>query len=157
MKMHSDPAALLATLVNLLSQRLPKPAMFAVIGAIGCLLGALLGEILARAPGRQIQGSPDAPTELCLLIDCSGSMDGGKLQEVVRAATAFAHRQDLSRNPIGVVAFSTTAHPLIGLTSSASDVDRALEQIGASGQHPHFFAASHRVAADEMSAGFFDE
>jgi Ca-activated chloride channel family protein len=124
---------LLAKLVSLLGQRLPKPAMFAVIGAIGCLLGALLGEILAQAPDRHVEGASDTSTELCLLIDCSGSMGEGKLQEVVSAATSFAHRQDLSRNPIGVVAFSTTAQPLVGLTSSASDVDRALAQLQAGG------------------------
>jgi len=43
----------------------------------------------------------------------AASMGGGKLQEVVRAANSFASRQDLSSNPMGVVAFSTIAHQLL--------------------------------------------
>lgn len=127
LRLHS--ANLLATLVGLLSQKLRKPAMFATIGAIGCLLGAILGEILAHTPTQRAVESSAPPTELCLLIDCSGSMEGGKLQEVVRAANSFASRQDLSSNPIGVVAFSTTAHQLVGLTTSANGVSRALAQL----------------------------
>lgn len=123
------PANLVVSLVSLLSQRLRKPAMFAAIGAIGCLLGAILGELLAQAPSRHAVESSAAPTELCLLIDCSGSMAGGKLEEVLRAAASFARRQDLSRNPMSVVSFSTTAQPLIGLTSSTADIDRALAQL----------------------------
>src|ERR1035441_3924585 len=123
------PANLLATLVSLLSQKLRKPAMFATIGAIGCLLGAILGELLAHTPTQRAVESSAPPTELCLLIDCSGSMGGGKLQEVVRAANSFASRQDLSSNPMGVVAFSTTAHQLVGLTTSANELSRALAQL----------------------------
>ena len=130
MKMNYNPAPLLANLVNLLGQRLPKPAMFAIIGAIGCLLGALLGEILAQTSTGHATATS---TELCLLIDCSNSMQGRKLQEVVRAADSFASRQDLSNNPIGVVAFSTTAHQLVGLTSSGNEVNRALAQLQSNG------------------------
>ena len=129
MKPKLHPANLLVTLVSLLSQRLRKPAMFATIGAIGCLVGAIVGELLAHAPTKRAAESSAPPTELCLLIDCSGSMSGGKLQEVVRAAASFARRQDLSRNPMSVVAFSTTAQPITGLTSSAADIDRALAQL----------------------------
>ena len=123
------PANLLATLVSLLGRKLRKPAMFATIGAIGCLFGAILGEILAHAPTQRVVESSAPPTELCLLIDCSGSMGGEKLQEVVRAADSFASRQNLSRNPVGVVAFSTAAHQLVGLTSSPVEVSRALAQL----------------------------
>ncbi len=129
MRINYDPASLLAKFVHPLGQRLPKPAMFAIIGAIGCLLGALLGEIFAQAPSRHPRGVSNAATELCLLIDCSGSMKGGKLQEVARAASSFVCRLELSSNSIGVVAFSTEAQTLIGLTSSASEVGNALARL----------------------------
>lgn len=129
MNPNLQPANILTTLVSFLSRRLRKPAMFATIGAAGCLLGAIVGELLAHAPTQHQVETSAPPTELCLLIDCSGSMGGGKLQEVVRAANSFASRQDLSKNPMGVVAFSTTAHQLVGLTTAANDVSRALAQL----------------------------
>jgi Ca-activated chloride channel family protein len=103
--------------------------MFAVIGAIGCLLGAIMGEGFVRAPRQQNREILATSTELCLLMDHSGSMAGGKLEEVVRSASSFVHRQNLQRNPIGVAAFSTTAQPLVELTSSRDEIDRALAQL----------------------------
>src|SRR5690348_12099301 len=48
----------------------PKLVRFAIIGAVGCLIGAALGELLLAAT-RPAVGPAQA---VCLLIDCSGSM-----------------------------------------------------------------------------------
>jgi len=58
-----------------------KPLVFALYGAAGCLLGALAGEaVLALLPRPQPPPQASAPPQaVCLLIDCSTSMEGSKL------------------------------------------------------------------------------
>ena len=74
-----------------LRQAIPKPILFGLYGAVGCLIAAtLMGEIflaLTKLPPK-IQHSPQA---VVLLIDCSGSMDGDKLREVKSAAQGEWH------------------------------------------------------------------
>ncbi|HVX62016.1 MAG TPA: hypothetical protein VHC19_15470, partial [Pirellulales bacterium] len=63
----------------------PKLLRFALLGAVGCAVGALLGELLLAATR-----PASAAQAVCLLIDCSGSMQNGgegggqKLREVKR-------------------------------------------------------------------------
>lgn len=87
-----------------------KIKRFAILGAFGCLIGAILGEFLLAAT----RPPPPQVNQVCLLIDCSGSMYGGtgdfnKLMEVKQAAEKFAERRDLERDRIAVVGFGNDA------------------------------------------------
>jgi len=76
-----------------------KIAIFGILGALGCLIGAILGEIYWQ--GTYVPPPAPTPDAVCLLIDCSDSMgmnDGTaiidrnqprKLNEVKRAAKLF--------------------------------------------------------------------
>ncbi len=65
---------------------------FAIIGAIACVIGAILFEILF--PARANLASENTRVAVALLIDTSGSMEQeGKLEEVKRAAADYVARQ----------------------------------------------------------------
>ncbi len=108
-----------------------KVAQFTLWGALGCLAGALLGELLLAATG-----APRPPAQaVCLLIDCSTSMlgrgnaegsQGTKLDEVKSAASEFVGRQDLSHDLIAVVAFGSTANAATKLEKDAPRLRRAI-------------------------------
>jgi len=129
-----------------------KPLVFALYGAAGCLLGALAGEaVLALLPRPQPPPQASAPPQaVCLLIDCSTSMEGSKLGEAKSAAQAFIGRQDPSRTRISVVAFGSgarVASELIGdFASARSSVDRLTSGGGTNMQ------AGLCVAAQTLSA-----
>ena len=72
---------------------------------------------------------PSPPLAICLLIDCSGSMKGSKLQEAKRAAINFVQRQDISRHQVSLVSFESFPHPLLGLSKSATDFAIAIDKI----------------------------
>ena len=108
-----------------------KYAVFGVIGAIGCMVGAIFGEAFLAwtyLPPLPLQA-------VCLLIDCSGSMDSkspsrvSKLEEVKIAATGFITSQDLSGGTVAVVGFASTAHVETGTTSDASVIRAAINQL----------------------------
>lgn len=114
---------------------LPKPLFFALFGALGCFSGAILGEVLL---GMTYKAPPPAPPPapplaICLLIDCSGSMNGAKLQEAKRAAINFVQRQDLSRHQASLVSFDTLPHHLLGLSKSATEFAIAVDKIADGG------------------------
>ena len=120
-------------LSNLLGQREGKlfgnkVLMFGIIGAIGCLLGAIIGEILLAAIPK-----PRPPAKyVCLLIDGSGSMGrgaGSKLEEVKAAANTFVAEQDLSHNRIGVIAFSDGASVASPLSGDSDSLQRAIDTL----------------------------
>src|SRR5487761_1104995 len=86
----------------------PKLRRFALLGAAGCLAGAILGELLLAATRSRDTAGLQA---VCLLIDCSGSMNmggsgregglGQKLHEVKAAAADFVSRhRSLCRTPV---------------------------------------------------------
>lgn len=117
-----------------LRQKLSKPILFGLYGAVGCLGAAtLLGEALlalTKLPPT-IQRSPQA---IVLLIDCSGSMnDRGKLQEAKLAAQNFVRRQDLSLNQIAVVGFGSKVHHATSLTSDITTLEQAINQLADGG------------------------
>ncbi|MFW6359885.1 MAG: vWA domain-containing protein, partial [Chroococcales cyanobacterium] len=93
---------------------------------IGCLIAALvLGEgflFFTKLPPT-VERSPQA---IVLLIDTSGSMDGGKLQEVKTAATQFVQRQDLRRNQLAVVGFGSDVQVGTPLTSDRRRLEDAI-------------------------------
>ncbi|MBL1208724.1 VWA domain-containing protein [Geminocystis sp. GBBB08] len=117
-------------------RKLGKPLLFGFYGAIGCLVASLLlGELflsltaLPPTPLRQ-------PQAVVLLIDASGSMDYGKLEEVKTAATKFVKRQNLSiakttenQDQIAVIGFGTDVHITSPLTSNLRQIEKAIESV----------------------------
>lgn len=116
-----------------LRQAVPKPILFGFYGAVGCLTAAtLMGEVflaLTKLPPK-IQRSPQA---VVLLIDCSGSMDGGKLSEVKSAAQGFVQRQNLGENRLAVVGFGSDVHVGANLSADKNVLAKAITQLSDGG------------------------
>lgn len=112
--------------------RLPKPILFGICGAIGCVLAAmLLGEPLLNFT--KLPPSPPTGQAIVLLIDCSNSMDAPKLKEVKLAAQTFVERQNLSESRISVVGFGSQARLAINLTNNKSDLSTAIAMLSNQG------------------------
>jgi len=116
------------------THRLPKSVRFAFIGAFGCLCGALVSEgLLAGTRSAAVGNSQLGPRSICLVIDSSGSMKGSKLAEVQVAARNFVERQDVTRNRVGVVQFSSDAKLAVAITSDRGHVESAIDQMHSGG------------------------
>jgi len=113
--------------------RLPKWVLFGISGALGGILGALVGELvfLISQPGESADAT--SPKAVCLLIDCSGSMGGAKLDEVKRAAVSFAARQDLTEDRLAVLGFESSAHLVCPLSGQLPALESGISQLRASG------------------------
>ncbi len=106
----------------------PTPRTFALLGAVGALLGGILGEFLVSRP--QPQATLSQPAAIALVIDASGSMnEQNKLVEVKRAARDFVLRQDLQITRIAVVGFGSEAHLESPLSSDRQALLQAIERI----------------------------
>ncbi len=116
-----------------LRQKLSKPILFGLYGAVGCLGAAtLLGEAFLALT--KLAPSSSSPQAIVLLIDCSGSMDEkNKLQEVKSAAQAFLQRQNLSENRLAVVGFGSNVQIGASLTGNKLMLDRAIAQLSDGG------------------------
>lgn len=133
------------------SSCLPKCVRFAVVGAIGCLCGAILGEsLLGATRSAPVTSNAMGPRSICLVIDSSGSMRSGKLDEVRGAAKNFAQRQDLSRDRIGVVQFASDAKLAVPLTSDLGQIENAIDRLYADGSTAMNLGL--QLAEDELSA-----
>jgi Ca-activated chloride channel family protein len=124
--------SILSSAVALLSRHLGKPAVFALFGAIGCLIGAAFGEILARSTKSLSTAGPEGvrDVQVCLLMDCSGSMaDQNRMEEARQAAAAFVNRANLTNTTIGIVAFSTKAMEVLPPSASPHALVNALAQL----------------------------
>lgn len=117
----------------------PKARRFALLGAAGCLAGAVLGELLLAVTG---SGAKPTPSQaVCLLIDCSGSMTNGedgsppgaKLKEVKAAATGFVERHSKGDSLIAVVGFGRAVHRAASLTTDAEPLHRAIIRLSDGG------------------------
>jgi Ca-activated chloride channel family protein len=100
-----------------------KAVRFAVAGAIGCWLGAVLGEawlFLTSSAGSS------GPRAICLVVDRSGSMAGGKLEEMKRAAAQFVSKSHGEGARLGVVSFSSMSRLEAGFGASADELTDAL-------------------------------
>lgn len=105
-----------------------KSLAFALAAALGCAIGALLGE-----PFLALTRSGGGGTATCLLIDTSGSMAGASIEEVRQAAIAYAQRQRFASTQLALVSFDSTADLKVQLTSDRDKVVagcRALEPNG---------------------------
>lgn len=101
---------------------------FALLGAIGCVLGGVLAEWLLPRPAAPRESS--GPAAIALVLDASGSMNqDGKLEEVKRAAQDFVARQNLGPTRIAVVGFGSTAHLESPLSSDPQGLRSAIERI----------------------------
>lgn len=115
----------------------PKARRFALLGAAGCLVGAVLGELLLAAT--RSHGPPAPSQAVCLLIDCSGSMiyggktNGDKLNEVKAAATGFVDRHSQGDSLIAVVGFGKAVHRAAALTNDANQLHGAIEGLSDGG------------------------
>ncbi len=106
----------------------PTPRTFALLGAVGALLGGLLGEFLIPRPA-PLAATPQ-PAAIALVLDASGSMnEQNKLAEVKRAARDFVLRQNLQVTQIAVVGFGSQAHLESPLTQNRPALLEALERI----------------------------
>jgi Ca-activated chloride channel family protein len=124
------------TLFNQLRQKLSKPILFGLYGAMGCLLATiLLGEpllALTKLPP-SIQQTPQA---VVLLIDASGSMSDGKLDEVKSAAIGFVQRRDLSQDRLAVIGFGRTVNTTSSLTANPNTLQSAIASLSYRGGTP---------------------
>ena len=105
-----------------------KLVFFGFIGAIGCTVGALFGELILEE-----STTTDAATAISLLIDCSGSMAGEKLAEVKQAAIDFVKSQPLESTKVGVIAFHDSAEVEISITNNVREIEDAISQLYAGG------------------------
>jgi Ca-activated chloride channel homolog len=120
--------------------RLPKPILFGIFAAIGCLIGAILGEFFLKTT--QLPSTPPPPHDVVLLIDTSGSMaEGTKLQEVQAAAIQFIQRRHdlahLANNKIAVVGFGGwQAYIVANLTNDLMSLQPPIQTLRAVGGTP---------------------
>lgn len=130
----------------------PKARRFALMGAVGCLIGAIAGQLLLAATASH---APPLPSRLvCLLIDCSGSMElrgpGGmtKIAEVKDAAIGFVERHNTPSDRITVVGFGTGAQRSASLADKPNRLRRAIENLQVGGSTAMDLGL--RAAAEEL-------
>ena len=116
-----------------LRQKLSKPILFGLYGAVGCLGAAtLLGEAFLALT--KLPPTPRSPQAIVLLIDCSGSMnENNKLQEAKSAAKAFVERQNLSENRLAVVGFGSNVQVAAPLSGNKLMLEQAIAQLSDGG------------------------
>jgi len=113
---------------------MPKSLRFAVVGALGCLGGAVAGEgLLTTTRSAAATNTALGPRSICMVIDSSGSMKGSKIAEVQAAARNFVTRQDLTRNRVGVVQFASDAKLAVPITTDQGQIEIAIAQMYADG------------------------
>ena len=106
-----------------------------MIGAIACVLGAVLFELLF--PLQAAQNSLETKSSsIALLIDTSGSMrDDNKMSEVKRAASEYVGKQAGVQGIVGlaVVRFSSDAQTVSPLSTDTAAHQRAISSFRADG------------------------
>jgi pSer/pThr/pTyr-binding forkhead associated (FHA) protein/uncharacterized protein YegL len=108
---------------------------YAWVGAIGCVIGAILFEIFFPSTPAN---SSAASQRVAMVIDTSGSMrDDNKLEEVKRAAIAFVQRQGMnstnSATGVALVEFSTNASTVQPLTRDVNALTGTINELDANG------------------------
>jgi pSer/pThr/pTyr-binding forkhead associated (FHA) protein/uncharacterized protein YegL len=104
---------------------------FGYIGAIACVVAAILFELLF--PSATTTPQVNVPQDVALLIDTSGSMrDQGKIDEVKRAASDYVSKQP-STTRVAVVRFSSDAQIVSPLGSTINNHLSAISSFNADG------------------------
>jgi len=116
-------------------RKLPKSFIFVFFGAAAGILGATCGEVFFRVttPNINTTSSIDEARAVCLLIDCSGSMEGQKLAEVKKSAEDFATRQNLNKHEIAVIGFESTVNTVCPLTHELNRISAGVQQLTSKG------------------------
>lgn len=113
---------------------LPKPLLFGSFAAVGCFLGAIVGEALLYAT--HTPPPPPVYHDVILLIDSSGSMEGKKLQEVKLAAIEFIKRRQNSFNKISVIGFGNVAYEVADFNTDLISLEANINNLHAGGGTP---------------------
>lgn len=127
---------------------LPKPLLFGSFAAVGCFLGAIVGEALLHAT--YTPPPPPVYHNVILLIDSSGSMEGKKLQEVQLAAIEFIKRRKSSFNKISVIGFGNVAYEVADFNSDLVSLQIKINNLHAGGGTP--MADGLKLAGSKFNA-----
>ena len=104
---------------------------YAWVGAIGCVIGAVLFEIFFPSVPTNSSGTVQ---HVAMVIDTSGSMrEENKLEEVKRAAIAFVNRQANAATGVALVEFSTTASTVQAMTRDTNALRARINELEANG------------------------
>jgi|GEM_PF-423745 len=111
-----------------------KPLKFGLLAALGCVLAAGLGEAWLAAtkpPAPPPPPPPPAPPQqsVVLVLDTSGSMIGGPLEEMKKAATAYINRQDFKYIRIAVVNFDNDSYLVLPLSRDRQALVNAVNRL----------------------------
>lgn len=113
-------------------------------------------EFQVRENGKRVKilstdgtGEQSEPTDVVLVIDTSGSMDGAALDSAIQASDAFFAGLG-APNRVAVVAFSTEARVIQGLTDNDAALGEAVGELKASGETALYDALL--MASDLISA-----
>jgi pSer/pThr/pTyr-binding forkhead associated (FHA) protein/uncharacterized protein YegL len=112
----------------------PSSLTFGIIGAIACVLGAILFEVLF--PAKPTNAPENSRVAVALLIDTSGSMEQeGKLEEVKRAAGDYVARQSGNAVIAGmsITRFSSDARTVSGYSRDYGYHQNVISQFTANG------------------------
>jgi uncharacterized protein YegL len=112
----------------------PSSLTFGIIGAIACVLGALVFEVLF--PAKPATSPENSRVAVALLLDTSGSMEeDNKLEEVKRAARDYVARQ--SNNAVisgmSITRFSSDARTVSGYSRDYGYHQNVISQFVANG------------------------
>ena len=101
-----------------------KVLTFAIFGAAGCFVAALIGEVWMALTLKEPEREPLA---VCLVLDCSNSMSDGKLDKVKAAATGFVERHENTGDEIALLGFGTAVTVAAPLTTDHSGLRAAID------------------------------
>ena len=121
-----------------------KPIVFMLSAALGCLAAAILAEaflFLLPKGGGQTQS-------ICLTIDTSGSMAGGNLRDMQKAAKQFIDKR--SGDFLAITIFSSDARLLVPFTKDTTKLKKSIDDLEA-------YGATNFQRALEVSAQALNE
>ncbi|MDR3108268.1 MAG: VWA domain-containing protein [Planctomycetaceae bacterium] len=118
-----------------------KSVLFLVTAAIGCFAFALLGELFLLATQTPIPPVPPVQSQsVCITIDVSGSMQGGKLAEVKLAAKRCLDVLDFNTDEAALVSFSSNATINVPFTNDKQQLARAIGSLSEGGGTSFYYA-----------------
>lgn len=88
---------------------------------------------LEEATGKKVTTSPDSAQAVYLLLDCSGSMKGDKLNQAKQGALNFAKEAKSKGYLTGLISFSSSAEHLCEPQPKAKELESYLEPMAAGG------------------------